>query len=172
MSWLIDLLVIIILVLSFIGGMKEGAIKSFFSLLALIIAIPLTGLSYHLLAAALSFLPGSNWENLVGFFITMAIISVILQLILLLPRKFLQKIWKKGCLFRLLGGIFKVSDAGIGLTVLTLVLMTYPIFDWLASWVSGSGVLMWLVTKFGFVPAMLPELFQEATRIVTIIAGL
>jgi uncharacterized membrane protein required for colicin V production len=171
MSWIIDVLVIIILVLSFIGGMKEGTVKSFSSLIALIIAIPLTGLSYRLIAKILSFLPGINWENFFGFFITMAIISVILHFIFLMPRKFLQKIWKKGCLFRLLGGVLNVFGSTIGLTVFTLVLRAYPIFDWLERWVSSSGILMWLVEHFGFVQSMLPGVLRNGSQMVTIITS-
>lgn len=170
MSWIVDVLVIIILILTLIGGLKEGAVKTFFSLIALIIAIPLAGLSYHLIAAILSFLPGINWENFLGFFITMGIISVILHFIFFLPRKFLQKIWKKGCLFRVIGGILNVVGACIGLTAFVLVLRTYPIFDWLERWVSDSGVLMALVEAFGFVQSMLPEVFRNAPQMVTIIA--
>ena len=170
MHWF-DIIVIIILILTFIGGLKDGAIKTFFSLIALIIAIPLAGLSYHLLATLLSFLPGTNWENFFGFFITMGIISVILHLIFLLPKKIIQKIWKKGILFRLLGGVLNLFGATIGLTVFALVLRAYPIFDWLERWVSSSGVLMWLVDKFGFVQAMLPEVLQKAAPLVTIITG-
>ena len=165
MNW-VDIVVIIILALSFVGGLKEGAVKSFFSLIALIIAIPLTGVSYRLIATILSFLPGTNWENFFGFCITMAIISVILHFIFLLPRKFIQKIWKKGCLFRLLGGILNAFGASIGMVVLALVLRAYPIFDWLERWASSSGILMWLVDKYGFVQAMLPEVFQKAAIIL------
>ncbi len=170
MNWL-DVIVIIILILTFIGGMKDGAIKVFFSLLATVISIPLAGLSYRLIASILSFLPGTNWENFFGFFITMGIIIAILQLIFLLPRKFIQKIWKKGCLFRLLGGVLNLFGAAIGLTVLTLALRAYPIFDWLERWVSSSGILMWLVDKFGFVQAMLPEVFKQAAPLANIVNG-
>ena len=169
MSWVVSIFVIIILILSFIGGLKEGTVKNFFSLIALIIAIPLTGLSYHLIAAILSFLPGINWENFIGFWITIAIISAILHLVFLLPRKLIQKIWEKGCLFRLLGGILNVFNACIGLTVFALVLRTYPIFDWLATVVANSGVLIWLVAKLGFVQSMLPEIFHKTSTLVTII---
>jgi len=165
MNW-VDIVVIIILILSFFGGLKEGAVKNFFSLIALIIAIPLAGLSYYLIAAILSFLLGTNWENFFGFFITMGIISVILHLIFLLPRKIVQKIWKKGILFRLLGGVLNIVGASIGMAVFTLVLRAYPIFDWLERWVSSSSILMWLVDKFGFVQAMLPEAFQNVTPLV------
>jgi len=171
MNW-VDIVVIIILILSFIGGIKDGAVKSFFSLVALIIAIPLTGLSYRLIASLLSFLPGINWENFVGFFITMAILSVILHFIFLVPRKIIQKIWKKGCLFRLLGGFLNAFGALIGFTVFALVLIAFPIFDWLERWVLSSGILMWLVDKFGFVQAMLPEVFHKSATMVAIITSL
>ena len=169
MHWF-DIIVIIILIITFFGGMKEGAVKNFFSLIALIIAIPLAGLSYHLIANLLSFLPGTNWENFFGFFVTMGIISVILHLIFLLPRKIIQKIWKKGILFRLLGGVLNIFGASIGMAVFTLVLRAYPIFDWLERWVSSSAILMWLAENIGFVPAMLPEALQNVTPLVILSA--
>ena len=170
MNW-VDIVVIIILILSFLGGMKDGTVKSFFSLLALIIAIPLTGISYRLIATILSFLPGTNWENFFGFFITIAIISVTLHFISFLPKKFIQKIWKRGSLFRLLGGVLNAFGASIGIVVFTLVVIAYPIIDWLERWVSSSGILMWLVERFGFVQTMLPEVFRNASQMVTIITG-
>ena len=59
MTW-ISILAALVLFFSFIGGLKEGVVKSFFSLITLIITIPLTGVSYRLLANILSFLPGEN----------------------------------------------------------------------------------------------------------------
>ena len=161
MIW-VNLIAILILILSLLGGLKEGAVKQFFNLVALLIAIPLTGLSYHLLTNFLSFLPGENWENFIGFYITLAIISVILHLIALLPRKIVQKIWRGGLLFRLFGGALNVVNTSIGMVVFTLVFLAYPIFDWLERWVAGSGVLMSLVNIFAFVQSMLPQVFQSA----------
>ena len=154
-----------VLVFSFIGGAKDGAVKSFFSIIGLFIAIPLTGLSYNLLTTLLSFLPGVNWESFFGFFITFAIISAILAIIFFIPRKFIQKLWKKGLLFRSIGGVLNFFNAAIGLTLFALVLFAYPIFDWLEEWVSGSGTVTWLVNSFGFVQSMLPEAFRLATSI-------
>jgi uncharacterized membrane protein required for colicin V production len=161
MIW-VNLIAVLILIFSLVGGLREGAVRQFFNLLALIIAIPLTGLSYHLLTNLLSFLPGENWGNFIGFFITLAIISVILHLIALLPRKIVQKIWRGGLLFRLLGGALNVVNASIGMVVFTLVLLAYPIFDWLERWVAGSGVLISMVNIFAFVQSMLPQVFQSA----------
>ena len=163
---LVDIIAVIILILSLLGGLKEGAVKHFFNLLVLIIAIPLAGFCHHLIAMVLSFLPGENWENFVGFFIALALISVILHFVVLLPRKIIQKLWKRGLLFRLLGGALNIVNAGIGLTVLTLAVGAYPIFDWLERAVANSNVLMWLVETLGFVQAMLPAAFQDAATLM------
>ena len=165
MVW-VSLFALLILVLSFVGGLKEGAVKQFVSLVILIIAIPLAGISYHLVATILSFLPGENWENFVGFFITLAVISVILHFIALLPRKLVQKIWKKGLLFRLLGGALNTLNASIGMVVFTLVLLAYPIFGWLERAVAGSSVLSALVQALGFVQALLPGIFRDVANLM------
>jgi len=167
--WLVSIIAILILILSFFGGIREGVVKHFFNLVALIIAVPLAGISYRLIARVLSFLPGENWENFIGFFIALALISVILYFVFFLPRRIGQKIWRRGFLFRLLGGVLNTINAGIGMVVFTLVLLAYPIFDWLARWVAGSGVLASLLNIFGFVQAMLPEVLQNAGMMVNAI---
>ena len=168
MIW-VSLFAVLILILSFLGGLREGAVRHFFNLVALLIAIPLAGLSYRLVAGFISFLPGENWENFVGFFITLALISAILHLMALLPRRIIQKLWKRGLLFRLLGGVLNAINASIGMVVFTLVLLTYPIFDWLERVVAGSGVLASLVDIFGFVQVLLPEMFRNAGMMVIVI---
>lgn len=167
MTW-ISILAALILFFSFIGGLKEGAIKNFFSLITLIIAIPLTGVSYRLLANILSFLPGENWENFVGFFVTLTLISIVLHFVLLLPRKLTQKIWNKGILFRLIGGALNVINVAIGMVVFTLLVQAYPIIGWLEQVVTGSSVLTWLVVHLSFVQAMLPEIFQTDVFHITL----
>ena len=165
MIW-VNILAVIILILSFFGGLREGAVKQSFSLLVLIIAIPLAGISYRLLAIILSFLPGENWENFVGFFIALVLISVILHFIVFLPRRLVQKIWRRGLFFRLLGGVLNAINASIFLVVFTLALLAYPIFNWLERAVANSGVLMGLVNMFGFIQAMLPEAFRGAAGLM------
>lgn len=159
---LVDIIVVILLILSFLGGMKDGAVKTGSSLVALIISIPLTTFSYKVLASLLSFLPGENWGNFLGFFITMGIISLILHIVFFLPRKLIGAIWKKGVFFRLLGGALSLVGAIIGMIVFVLLVQTYPIFDWLARWVSGSDVLAGLVNAFSFVRLLLPEAFKSS----------
>jgi len=163
---LVDILAVIILIFSFLGGLKEGVVKHSFNLIGLIIAIPLAGLSYHLIALILSFLPGTNWENFVGFFIALVLVSLILHFIFRLPRKIVQKVWRKGALFRLLGGALNIVSVSIGMVVFALAVGAYPIFGWLGRAVTGSGVLMWLVEHLGFVQTMLPEALQNVATLI------
>ena len=163
---LVDILAVIILIFSFLGGLKEGAVKHFFNLIVLIVALLVAGLYYHLIAIILSFLPGTNWENFVGFFIALALVSVILHFIVLLPRKIVQKVWKRGALFRLLGGALNIVSASIGVVVFALAVGAYPIFGWLERAVTNSSVLTWLVEHLSFVQAMLPEAFRNAATLV------
>jgi uncharacterized membrane protein required for colicin V production len=165
-AW-VSILAVIILILSFLGGAKGGAVKQFFSLAIFLVAIPLAGISYRLVALVLSFLPGNNWENFIGFFITLGLISVILHFIVWIPRRIARAIWKKGLFFRLIGGTLNVFQAGTGMVVFTLVIAAYPVFDWLGRAVVGSGVLIWLVERFSFVAGMLPEVFRSAALAVS-----
>jgi len=168
MVW-VSLFAIFILLLSLLAGLKEGAVRHFFNLVAVLIAIFIAGLFYHLIVGLLSFLPGENWENFISFFIAFAIVVAIFHLIFLLPRRLINKIWKRGLLYRLLGAALNAVNASIGLTVFALVLSAYPIFDWLARWVAGSSVMSSLVNIFGFIQVLLPEMFRAAATVVLII---
>ena len=161
MNW-VDILVIIILILAFFGGLKEGAVRQIFILLATVIALPIAGISYRIIASILSFLPGTNWENFIGFFITLAIFILVLQLAFLIPQKIIRALWKKGVLFSRLGGIFGLLNAVIGFVVLALLFNAFPVISWIAENVTNSAILPGLVNSFGFIQSMLPALFRQA----------
>ena len=169
MEWPVSLFAVFVLLVSVFAGLKEGAVKHFFNLVATFVAIFISGLYYHLIAGLLSFIPGENWENFIGYCIAYAIVMVIFQLAALFPRKMINKIWKRGLLYRLLGGAMNLVNAAIGLTLFALVLSTFPIFDWLARWVTGSSVMASLVNIFGFIQVLLPQELQAAATVVSII---
>ncbi|MBI4284928.1 MAG: CvpA family protein [Chloroflexi bacterium] len=168
MTW-VDIIVALILFFSFVGGVKDGAVKQVFSLLAILIALPLASLTYHWLRDLLAFLPGGDWENFLGFLITSGVISAILNLIFFLPRKAIQVVWNKGFLFRLIGGILILINVSVGLVVFVLVLRAFPVWDWLAENIARSDLLTWLVDHLVFVRALLPGVFSSgaATSIKT-----
>lgn len=162
MTW-VNIIVLLILFFSFIGGLREGAVKSLSSSIILIVSLPLAGISYRFVADFLSFLPGEDWENFIGFLVTLGVINILLTLIFLLPRRAIEKTWNKGIPFRLIGGLLTVFNTAIGLVVFALVLGAYPIFAWLEDVVAGSVVLSWLVVHLGFIQALLPEVFRTGS---------
>ena len=159
MHWF-DIIVIIIFIISLLVGLKEGAVKHFFQLIGVIIAIPLAGLSYRLIAAIFSFLPRDNWQNFIGFFITYGIFTLILFLIFFIPRKIIGKIFKGGILLRILGGLFSLLGAMFSSVVFFLVIQAFPIWDSLVRWTTDSAIRSGLVDGFGFIQSMLPEVFR------------
>ncbi len=158
---LVDIIIVIILIFAFIGGIVEGAIKSFFRLLGFIIALPLTMFLYPMLANILSFLPGQNWENFISFIIIVSVLSTIFYLIFFIPRKLIEKIWIKIDILRLIGGCLNLLNSAIGFVVLTLLIQTYPIMGWLEDIVTQSSVLTWLVTHLQFIQVLVPGLFNN-----------
>jgi uncharacterized membrane protein required for colicin V production len=165
MIW-VSIIAALVLFFSIIGGIKEGAVKQFFTLLATLIAIPIAGLSYEVLAGWLSFIPGQNWENFIAFFVMMAVVGILLYFAFIIPGRMFQKSWDVGILYAVLGAVFGLFNAAIGMVVFALVLNAYPIIDWLANAVSGSGVITWLVSLFGFIQGVLPEVFRQVAAIV------
>ena len=96
---LIDIIAAVILFFSFIGGLTQGAIKSFFSLLGFIIAIPVAGRFYPFFADLLSFLHPPNLRNFIGFFVTLALAGIVLSFIFYFPRKITEESWDDGFFF-------------------------------------------------------------------------
>ncbi|MFC1905566.1 CvpA family protein [Chloroflexota bacterium] len=157
-----NIVVILIFIFSFLGGIRMGAVNALFALLTTIIAIPITGVLYGFVASWLAFLPGENWEHFFGFFITLAAVSVILSLIFFQPRHMLEVNWGRGLLSGVIGGIFSVTSSAIGLFLLVLLLNTYPIIEWLKIIVADSVVLTWLVVNLNFLCFLLPQIFRNS----------
>jgi uncharacterized membrane protein required for colicin V production len=158
---LIDIIAAIILFFSFIGGLTQGAIKSFFSLLCFIIAIPVAGRFYPFLVDLLSFISSPNWKNFVAFFITLGLSVIILSFVFYFPRKITEESWEDGVLFHLLGGVLNLLGSGIGILVLSLALSTFPVWDWLQQAFGNSLIIQWLVTNLSFVQRLLPDMFRS-----------
>jgi membrane protein required for colicin V production len=153
----VNIIIILVFFFSFVGGLIEGAVKSFFSLLSFIIAIPIAGQFYPFVANWLSFLPGRNWENFIAFFIVLVSAGILLSFVFYYPRKLMEETWKVGFLSRVIGGILNLVSAAIGVAVFALVLFTYPIVDWLLQAVSGSPIVEWLILNLDFIRGLLPD---------------
>jgi uncharacterized membrane protein required for colicin V production len=165
MIW-VSIIAVLVLIFSILGGLRQGAVRQLFTLLATLIAIPVAGISYQGLADILSFIPGKNWENFIAFFIMLAVINIVLFFVFLLPARALKKAWPGGLYFCVLGAIFSLVNTILGMVVFALVLHVYPIFDWLERAVSGSAVVSGLVSLFGFIQVALPDVFRQAAALL------
>ena len=164
---IVDIIILVLLILSFIGGLVQGAVKSFFSLIALLVAIPVAGVFYQYVAGLLSFLPGTDWENFLAFFIVLVIVSILLHIIFFIPSALINKVWVlKGPLFRLLGGVLNLLGSFIGLVLFALIVQAYPVTGWLEEVVNESSIISWLLANFNFVKFLLPQLFTSPVTTV------
>jgi uncharacterized membrane protein required for colicin V production len=165
MVW-VSVIAVLGLLFSIFGGLRDGAVKQLFTLLGTLIAIPVAGVAYKGLANILSFIPSENWENFIAFFIMMAVVSIILYFVFILPGRALKKAWQGGVPFCVIGAILSLVNAAIVMVVFALVLHAYPIFDWLGRAVGGSDVVSFLVSVFGCVQAVLPDVLRQAAAVV------
>lgn len=149
MGIIVDIIVVLILIFSFLGGLKEGAPKECQTLLAFLIALPLTGLLFGCISGWLSFVSFENWRGLLSFLLAIGIIIIILHLILWFPRNLVTRIWSGGFLWGLLGGVFGLCNAMLGLVLMYTILDIYPVFTWLNDILNSSTVLGWLSAAFG-----------------------
>jgi uncharacterized membrane protein required for colicin V production len=159
MAW-IDIIIALILIFSFVGGIKSGAIYALFSLLILIIAITIAGFLYGFVASLLSFLPSENWKNFFGFLLTIVVVSIVISVICVIPRNFITSVWNGGGFFSLIGGFFNLANSAIGLVVLMLLFQAYPIMPWLNRILVESTILTELTAYLSFIQLLLPEAFR------------
>jgi uncharacterized membrane protein required for colicin V production len=165
MIW-VDIIITIFFIFSFIAGLREGAVKAFFALIGLIIAIPIAGHFHYLLTSVLGFIPNNNWQNFIGFFGTLAIVLIILAIILFIPTRLIEGIWGKGVIFTILGGVFSVIGFTIALMLFTIIVDTYPICYWLEQVLPNSSIIDWLMGFSWIVYLLLPATFGDSFETV------
>ena len=146
---IIDVIVALVMIFSFIGGLKEGAVKEFLNLLAFIVALSLTGAFTAYFLGWMSFVPDRLWQAFFTFLVTMGIITIILHLVFLLPRHLLDRVWNGGFIWNALGGIFGVVNTALGLALMVILFEIYPVLDRLSDLLAASNLLNWLVSSFG-----------------------
>lgn len=148
-GFIIDVVIALVLVFSFIGGLKEGAVREFLGLLAFIVALSLTGAFKAFVWGWLGFIQDSLWRDFFAFLVAMGIIMIVLHLVFILPRVLLAKVWNGGFIWNALGGIFGAVNTALGLVLLVVLLDMFPVLDWLGDMLAASGLMNWLVSSFG-----------------------
>jgi uncharacterized membrane protein required for colicin V production len=159
-------LAVIILIFGFIGGIKEGIVKEAFSLVTLIISILFAGMLYSSVGSALSFLPDPDWENFTGFIVVFALISILFSILSWMPRKSIETFCHEGIIFRLGGGILNLFNTAAGITVFSLLFITFPVWPWMREVLTGSGIITGLISLMSFIQGLLPEIFHQVSGTV------
>jgi uncharacterized membrane protein required for colicin V production len=152
---IIDVIVALILIFAFLGGLKDGAVKELFGLLAFIIALPLSGLLTGFISGWLSFVSDSTWRAFLAFLLTMGILIILLHIVFWFPKNMLEKVWNGGLIWNMLGGIFGLANAVLGLLLMVRLLEIYPVLTWLNDILDTSSILKWLASTFGGIIALL-----------------
>jgi uncharacterized membrane protein required for colicin V production len=159
MIWM-DIVVTIILIFSFLAGIKAGIVNSLFSLVIFIIGLVITSYYYSFVASLLSFLPNDDWSMFFGFLVTMVVVGILLSLVCIIPRQVIKTIWSGEGFFGLVGGVFNVFNTALGLVVFMILLQQYPIIPFLNNLLAKSSILTWLWANFGFIYLLLPVVFR------------
>jgi uncharacterized membrane protein required for colicin V production len=156
MGMIIDIIVTLILIFSFIGGLRQGAVRESLNLLALIIGLALTGMLAGTATSWFVFVWDATWRNLFSYVVTFLLIMIVLGLLTWPLRALLEKGWSGGALWSLMGGLIALVGSAIGLVVIVMLFRAYPVFPWLNSIFASSQILNWLVSTIGAALSVLP----------------
>ncbi|MBN1188303.1 MAG: CvpA family protein [Dehalococcoidales bacterium] len=155
MNWL-DIILIIFLVISIVGGIASGLVRAIFSLAGLIIGVVLAGHFYSNLADALSFISNDKAAGIVAFAIIFIVVVIIAALLGTLFTKIVSSM--------MLGFINRLGGAVLGFFIgaifLGAILAIWVKFLGENSVISNSVLASLLVERFPFVMGLLPEEFD------------
>jgi membrane protein required for colicin V production len=129
---LVDWAILVVLVLSMLGGLTQGFFRSVFSLGGLVLGLALADWNYGLIATLV--LPMVHIEavaNMIGFLL----IALIVMGLAGVAGKILSKVFHHlglGCLDRLAGAVFGFFQGALLVTVVILATLTFfPKAHWL-----------------------------------------
>lgn len=147
----IDVIISILLIFSFIYGLKQGAIKSLFSLITIVAGIFLTNLFFKYSLNLFSLILDPNWHGFIAFFSLLILICILISLIFLLPGKLLAPNLNQGLLSMSIGGFISIICILIFLALLKLIIDIFPISIWFQNILNTSAIARWTVKYFNFV---------------------
>lgn len=155
MNWL-DIIIIVVLVGSAFGGMKNGLIKSVLSLIGLIVAIKLAGLHYVNVAGSLNFITNETAARIAAFGIILAAVMLITLVISYLLTKIVASL-TLGWLNGLGGALFGLF---MGTLVISTLLALWARFFGMPQIISDSSLAVTMIKVSAITAALLPAEFD------------
>ncbi len=156
MNWL-TLAIVVILVISAIGGFASGLIKSVFGFIGLIVGVVLAGRYYAALSEHLPFISSQSAARVAAFIIIFLVIIIIAAIVAAILTKFVSAIFL-GWVNRLLGAAFGVL---IGAVFIAAILAIWVRFMGPSDTIINSSLAQFLVDRFPLVLALLPKEFDS-----------
>jgi membrane protein required for colicin V production len=155
MNWL-DILILISLAASVIGGLTTGIVRGLVNLAGLILGIFLAGLYYETAAGWLGFISNADIAKAAAFLLIVAAVMVVAGLVGALLHKLISAVLL-GWLDHLLGGVLGLLIGAVSWGALLALWAKF--FN--ADAVSGSAVAKILLDKFPVVLSLLPPSFDS-----------
>jgi membrane protein required for colicin V production len=159
MSWL-DIVVIILLIISLIGGFATGLIKSLFSLIGLVVGVVLAGHYYAAFAGNLGFISNPSAARIVAFAIIFVVVMIIAAILGILFTKLVSAILL-GWLNRLLGAIFGLI---LGAIFISAILAIWVKYAGGGGAVEASALGQFLLQRFPIILGLLPKEFDTVRQ--------
>jgi len=156
MNWL-DIVLLIVLVISFIGGIRSGLIKVLFTLVGGILGVVLAGQFSDRLGSKLTFISNASTANIVAYVFILMVVLIIFAILAFVIKKIASAV--------LLGWVDKLGGGILGLVLgaifLGAVLTMYLKYQGSNSAIEGSAISKFLVDKFPVVLGLLPSKFNS-----------
>jgi len=116
-----DVVIIVVLLIGFFSGIGRGFVRGILGLIALVVGILIASGNYQRLAdSVLSFMPGKNGPEILGFVVIFLVVVLLVGLVGRIISRALKQV-SLGWLDRLAGAILGIVVASVILSVILLV---------------------------------------------------
>jgi len=156
MNWL-DILILVVLAISVIGGLMAGVIKILFGVVGIILGVVLAGRFGGPLADKLTFISDARTANILSFIVIMIVVLLIAGVLAFIFKKIAEGV--------LLGWINRLGGAVLGLLLgmlLMAAILTVSVkYAGFSGAVENSWMAGFLLNKFPVVLGLLPGDFKS-----------
>ena len=154
MNW-IDIVIVIYLILSVVGGAMQGLIRSVLSLLGLVIGVVLAANFYQDVAGIFGFIHNTDIANIISFILIIGVVVIIAAIVGSALRSVIKAI-HLGWIDGLGGAVFGLAMGVVSAGALLAVIVKLTGSDL----ITGSALARFLLDKFPVVLGLLPSEFD------------
>ncbi len=162
---LLDLIIIILIFLSFWEGWRQGFLRALGSLIGFIVGIWVAGHYFESVAAW--FGQEGAFAKIIAFIILYGMVAVIFTIVFWILDKILRFIPLAKTFNKLLGSILGILEGILFLGIFLYLLSRYSFWGFLDRWIADSQLAVILVKIAGFLTPLLPEAVRLLKSVIT-----